>query len=92
MLKNLPLTTFAPPESCPVLDGHQKEPWCLGMFSFIFFLRQPYFQFCYKFIPWKGTACALERTQGDRAADGSCLSGVFLYVAYKLKLSWELEI
>ena len=92
MLKNLPLTTFAPPESCPVLDGHQKEPWCLGMFSFIFFLRQPYFQFCYKFIPWKGTACALERTQGDGAADGSCLSEVFLYVAYKLKLSWELEI
>lgn len=26
MLKELPLTTFAPPKSCPVFDGHQREP------------------------------------------------------------------
>ena len=70
------------------------EPWYFGMFSFIFFLRQPYFEFCYKFIPWKGTGdmCSWKNSGGDGAADGSCLSEVFLYVAYKLKLSWELEI
>ena len=64
MLKNLPLTTFAPPESCPVLDGHQKEPWCLGMFSFIFFLRQPYFSSVTSLYLGKGRHVLLKELRG----------------------------
>lgn len=93
ILKNLSLTTFASRVMPIVLDGHWKEPWCLGMFLYILLTSTILWVLLQVYTMGKGMHVLLkESPEGWASLDSSCWSEVFLYVTYKLKLGWKLEI
>lgn len=65
MLKNLPLTAFAPPKSCPALDRHQENLGTSGCFPLYSSSVSHTLSFVTSLYLGKGQGtCALERTRG----------------------------